>query len=76
MSGELARVLERARQNRAALTPATQPATPNRLESGGGSGGTFVAGSRAFDTVTGEHVEVLGGTTENVIIPATQRAER
>lgn len=72
MPESLDRILDRVQQNRTARQRnldnhlARAPCAETRL------GCTFVAGARVFDRVTGEVGEVLGGTRENVIVPATK----
>jgi hypothetical protein len=70
---DLARVLERVRQNRTARARelagnGTNDAGTNVVRSA-----PTTAGARAFDTVSGEFVEVISGIRENVVIPATGR---
>jgi hypothetical protein len=74
MSAAIDRVLERVRQNRAARDAPAQRATPDAVLAGRASPGALVAGDRAFDTVTGEHVEVVSVGSENVVVPAPERA--
>jgi hypothetical protein len=68
-----ARTLERVRQSRDArrrelLEQAHSPAcAEDRL------GCSLPIGARVFDRVTGQIVEVIGGTVENVIVPASQQ---
>ena len=54
--------MEAARRRRAALAPGVTRAdrTPG-------------TGARVFDTVTGEEGEVLGGGSENIVVPITKR---
>jgi len=73
MAGELDRIRERVRQNRAAARQRlsdTAAATPRQIDAGGS---THLAGTRVFDLVTGLEGEVLGGTVENVVVPTAQR---
>lgn len=76
MSDARARVLERVRQNRAARVrevPMAPRAVPGSARH---DASMFPAGSRAFDTVSGQHVEVIGGTSENIVVPAPERPDR
>lgn len=74
MTPELVRVLERVRQDRAAhARTGTAGVTPLPTLARLGTG-VPAAGSRAFDTVSGQHVEVIGGYSENVVVPAPERA--
>lgn len=76
MSTELARVRERMAQGRAAHseTLTTAPDTPRPFHDG--RGGTFLAGDRVFDTVSGLEGIVVATTTENIIVPAAERSDR
>ena len=72
MADELSRFLERLRQKRTATRAQLCAATAPRRAESRIDGGTFRAGGRVFDTVTGEEGEVLGGTRENVIVPTAR----
>lgn len=73
MSGALARIRERIRQNRErfaaelAAPGQTNPTTHARTSA------PIREGTRVFDTVTGLEGEVVGGTSENVIVPTAKR---
>ena len=73
MSGDIDRVLERVRQNTAArieqLAARRQAMTPGVTR----SNRTPAAGARVFDTVTAQEGEVLGGGSENIIVPTPKR---
>jgi len=71
---ELQRVLERVRQSRAAR--ALAPPSGRTAESTGAGAGVngFAPGVKAFDLITGETGEVIARTTENIVVPAAQRA--
>jgi len=70
---ELDRVRERVRQNRAARAPSPRT-VGGRAEAAPMSGANgWAAGAKAFDLLTGEHVEVVGGYRENVVIPTSER---
>lgn len=70
MNRELAVNRDRVRQNRAALVRSlasechSAPCAERRL------GCTFMPGDRAFDRVTGQEVEIVGGTRENIVVSA------
>ena len=70
MNGAVDLFVERVRQSRAArqakldAAPGTLPTAESRL------GLPHVAGARVFDTVTGLEGEVIGGTRENIVVPA------
>jgi len=70
---ELDRVRERVRQKRAARarSPVTVRGPAEAAPMSGGNG--LAAGAKAFDLLTGEHVEVVGGYRENVVIPTSER---
>lgn len=76
MADELSRFRERLRQNR------TQRAAQARglVEEPAGVSvlrrGTTVAGARVFDTISGEEGEVIGGSRENISIPAPDATHR
>jgi hypothetical protein len=66
---ELDRIRERLRQNRAAdrrssYVDARQPASAEAR-----IGAQHLPGDRVFDRVTGQEGTVIGGTSENVIVP-------
>jgi hypothetical protein len=73
MNTELQRVLERARQARAARTPAHRATARGDTVLAHTAGGPLLAGNRAFDLVTGELVEVVSVHRENVVIAAPER---
>jgi hypothetical protein len=75
MSQELDRVLERVRQNRARALETLTPRTPSRAATTTTAPGGFTPGAPVFDTVTGQHGEVIGGSRENVIRPSAERAD-
>lgn len=72
---EINRTIERLRQSTAArardlASSVARPVSPeSRL------GASFQPGARVFDRVTGQEVEVLGGTTETIVFPTTERAK-
>lgn len=72
MSDELARVTERVRQNRAALsdnnTAPRQAVAVSPLLTAAG----FLPGDRVFDTVTGLEGIVIDGARENVVVPTAK----
>lgn len=73
MTDGLARVLERQRQIRAArvgtgrAADGAAPTTPRAYT------GTIPAGTRVFDTVSGEEGIVIYGARENIIVPIAGR---
>lgn len=73
MAGELDRIRERVRQNRAARRQTNTDTSAVQVRSATGVTGALVAGTRVVDLVTGEEGEVLGGFTENILVPAAQR---
>lgn len=73
MTDELSRVRERAIQNRTsraddiatgAREMALEPTRPS---------GTFIAGDRVFDTISGLEGTVVATRTENLVLPAAKR---
>lgn len=69
---EIDRIRERVRQNRIGVRPSDKT-SPEK--SGGGvapSGAQHLPGDRVFDRVTGQEGEVIGGTRENIIVPAAK----
>lgn len=70
---EFARVRERVRQSRSAI--ARELAIGATLPAGAEEriGSAFRIGDRAFDTVSGEHVEVIGAGVENVVVSVPER---
>ena len=76
MTPETNRLLERMRQRReqraAELTAAASP----RVSAGVVPGAAHPSGSRVFDPVTGKEGVIVGGTTENVVVPTARRADR
>ena len=73
MTSELDRVRERLRQNRAARARPELTARTRGDGTAPDSPNSFPADSKAFDLLTGEHVEVIGGYRENVVVPARER---
>lgn len=72
-SPEFLRNLERARQARAAAERSSArdhaPAAARaQLEAD-----PFAPGRRAFDLISGSEVEILGGTSEHIIVPFAER---
>jgi len=76
MSDERARVLERVRQNRRAGARVREAHARTVRSPTRDSAGIFDAGSRVFDTVSGQHGEVVSATSENIIVPAPERTDR
>ncbi len=73
MPGELARVIERMRQAREARTRELAGAAPSQPGALHVLGSPFAPGDRVFDVITGLEGEVLGGTRENVVVPAARQ---
>ena len=69
---EIARLLERVRQNRAARVPDRRAVSPIGAAVRGSDSGALVAGGRAFDLVNGEPVEVVSVHRENVVVAAPE----
>lgn len=73
MNADLARIRERMAQTRQALRTYLTDRATNTAPHTTAQSGTFIAGDRVFDTVTGEEGIVIHGTRENVIVPAPER---
>lgn len=72
MAEDFDRLLERMRSARAwrdtaARVTSALASSPTPTTSGG-----FAPGSRVFDTISGEEGEVVGRTSENVVVPAAK----
>lgn len=76
MTDARARLVERMRQNRAARAVVREPHARTVRSAIRDSIGTFGAGMRVFDTVSGQHGEVVSATSENVIVSAPERTDR
>jgi hypothetical protein len=72
LSDDFARVRERMRQTRENLTEGTAPGESRGALDWQRRGGTFVAGDRVFDTLTGNEGRVVAVTTDNLV---TRRGE-
>lgn len=72
MNHELAQLRERVRQNRTALSAESYDRRALATSVPRLSGGTFIAGDRVIDLVTGEEGEIIGSTTENILVPTAQ----
>jgi hypothetical protein len=70
VSDDFARVRERIRQARENLTEAGAPPGDGGALDWQRRGGTFVAGDRVFDTLTGQEGLVRAVTTENLVTRA------
>lgn len=66
---ELDRVLERVRQNRAARVPPARASYTTPAELLTRVDGTFAAGARVFDLVSGQEGVIVARTRENVLVP-------
>jgi hypothetical protein len=75
MNGNFSQVLERMRQNRAARVRDGLTANRGDTRASAAAPGTLVAGSRAFDLVTGEVVEVVSVYRENIVGAVTERRD-
>lgn len=73
MTDELARVLERQRQIRAARLGTARSANGQPTTTPHAQNGTIAAGTRVFDTVSGEEGSVVHGARENIIVPTAGR---
>ena len=65
-------IVERAFQNRLARQRAADTARANPRASGPAGRGTFVAGTRVFDTVTGLEGVVIDVRRQHVVVPAAR----
>jgi hypothetical protein len=75
MNADMSRVLERMRQNRAARVRDGLTANRGDTPAAAAAPGALVAGSRAFDLVTGEVVEVVSVYRENVVGSVAERRD-
>jgi hypothetical protein len=73
MSHFVDRIRERVRQQRALRDDGAGRSAMAAPCAEGRMGCQFRAGDRVFDLITGQEGEVLGGTRENVIVPAPER---
>jgi len=71
MTPELARALERHRQNRNARREQHKSARASRASSASALRGELAAGDRVFDTVTGQEGTIIHATNQNIIHSAT-----
>jgi hypothetical protein len=76
VNDSLSKVRERVRQRHEAHTETLTTTTDSPRPFDDGRGGTFIAGDRVFDTVTGREGIVVATTTENIIVPASERSDR
>ena len=72
MADDVSRFLDRLRQNRTALRGQILGLSSHTPVVSGRDAGTFSAGVRVFDTVSGEEGEVIGGTRENIVVPVAR----
>ncbi len=72
-TAELRRAIERLRQFRGALQQQLRASSRAPASTAERLGLPLDVGERVFDTVTGLEGEVIDGTTENVLIPATEK---
>jgi len=76
MSVDLGKNRERFVQQRTTRNANVQRALLAAQAAARATAGIPVTGSRAFDVVTGEEVEVVGSTRENVVVPAAAGTNR
>jgi hypothetical protein len=76
MNDDLSRVLERMRQSRAASVRDGLTVNRGDTRAPAAAPGALVAGSRAFDLVTGQLVEVVSVYRENVVGAVAERRDR
>lgn len=69
MNRELDLNRERVRQNRTARARSLASERHSAPCAEGRLGCTFTPGDRVFDRVTGQEMEVVGATRENVVVP-------
>jgi hypothetical protein len=69
---DLDRIRERVRQNRVGQTATGAGAAPKPATDAARRGAQHLPGDRVFDRVTGQEGIVLGGTTENLIVPTAE----
>ncbi len=67
------RLNERIRQNRRMLRAQLTPTAPPASSPEERIGLPLSPGTRVFDTVTGQHGEVISGTRTSVVVPAPVR---
>lgn len=73
MDDALSRIRERVSQNRTARAEAIATAAREMALEPTRRDGIFIAGDRVFDTITGQEGVVVAVTSENLIVPTTQR---
>jgi len=69
---ELAKLLERMRQRREQPLAEGMPPRSSGVSLTSKERPSMAAGARVFDPVTGQVGEVIGGGSENVVIPTTK----
>jgi len=69
---ELAKLLERMRQRREQRAADSSAAPGVGAPLGAVRGQAHPLGAKVFDTVTGQVGEVIGGGSENIVIPTTK----
>lgn len=75
MSDARAQLRERLRQGRLARDAALRASTRDHAVAPANAGGTFIVGARVFDIVSGEEGVIVGGTRENLVVPAPERRD-
>jgi hypothetical protein len=73
MNEALERVAERLRQLHAARRDKLQASQNTGSRGADGRSGALTLNTRVFDTVSGEEGEIVGRTTENLIVPAAAK---
>lgn len=73
MTDELARIRERLEQQRDGRRRQLRERLGAAPSASALSAAPFLPGDRVFDTVSGLEGEVIGRTTENIIVPVTDR---
>ena len=66
-------IRDRLEQNRVARQRSIRQALDATTGQAVSLRGTLPAGARVFDTVSGEEGEVVGGTTENIVVSAPEK---
>lgn len=73
---EIDRLLERLRQRRDQRATELAAGERQAVSSVHGTRVAHAIGTRVFDPITGEEGVVIGGTSENVVVPVARRADR
>ena len=70
---DIDRVLDRVRQNTAARMAALERQRAASTPGVTRVNGQHAIGARVFDPVTGQEGEVIGGGSQNLVVPTTKR---